>query len=87
MYRCTARPSQVLSRVRLRRGFSRFYSWNLARSLKRILTQHKHLFDAEAAAPGGKRACCLPACLVAGLVAGWDACLRCLPASPLAACL
>ncbi|KAL4855756.1 Embryogenesis-associated protein B8 [Chlorella vulgaris] len=46
--------SLVLSRVRLRRGFSRFYSWNLARSLKRILTQHKHLFDAEAAAPGGK---------------------------------
>lgn len=36
-------------------GFNRIYDRNLALSLRRIYARHHHLFEAEAARPGGKR--------------------------------
>lgn len=43
-----------LSDANFHKGFNRIYDWNLARSLNRIYSQHHHLFEKEAAAPGGR---------------------------------
>lgn len=43
-----------LSDRNFQKGFNRVYDWNLARALNRIYSAHHHLFEAEAAAPGGR---------------------------------
>jgi hypothetical protein len=48
---------QPLSDRNFQKGFNRVYDWNLARALNRIYSAHHHLFEAEAAAPGGRREC------------------------------
>ena len=44
-----------MSNANFQTGFNRIYDRNLALSLRRIYARHHHLFEAEAAAPGGKR--------------------------------